>query len=100
MAPFGCPAYLLEEGLQTNKPFHKWSQRATAGIYLGPLPIHAKNVALLLNTETGHVSPKYHFILDKRFDTARNITTFGFSEASANDEKSDKVRTQNRYFIG
>ena len=37
---FGCPVYVLDESLQTGKPFNKWKQRARVGIYLGQPPIH------------------------------------------------------------
>ena len=32
--------YVLDESLQTGKPFNKWKQRARVGIYLGQSPIH------------------------------------------------------------
>ena len=38
--PFGCPVYVLDESLQTGKPFNKWKQHARVGIYLGQSPIH------------------------------------------------------------
>ena len=33
--PFGCPAYVLDNSLQGQNPFHKWKQRAKPGIYIG-----------------------------------------------------------------
>ena len=38
--PFGCPVYVLDESLQTGKPFNKWKQCARVGIYLGQSPTH------------------------------------------------------------
>ena len=43
------------------------------GIYLGHLPVHAENVALVLNPSTGHVSPQYHVVFDNKFTTVRHM---------------------------
>ena len=65
--PFGCPVYVLDESLQTGKPFNKWKQHARVGIYLGQSPIHNQNVALVLNRNTGYVSPQLHVKFDSSF---------------------------------
>ena len=65
--PFGCPVYMLDESLQTGKPFNKWKQHSRVGIYLGESPIHNRNVALVLNRNTGHVSPQFHVKFDSSF---------------------------------
>ena len=67
--PFGCPVYVLDERLQGNKPHNKWENRARVGIYLGQSPIHNRNVALVLNRHTGHVSPQFHVRFDRSFHT-------------------------------
>ena len=67
--PFSCPVYILYESLQAGKPFNKWKQCARVGIYLGQSPIHNRNVALVLNRNTGHVSPQFHVKLDSSFQT-------------------------------
>ena len=72
--PFGCPVYVLNDELQAKRPFHKWKQRAKAGIYLGKSPHHARNVALILDRETGLVSPQFHVTFDPSFDTVKDIT--------------------------
>ena len=46
---FDCPFYALDSDLQTNKPFHKWKERARVGIYLGRSPNHARSVTLVLD---------------------------------------------------
>ena len=68
---FGCPVYVLSSDLQTGKPFHKWKQRSRIGIYLGRSPHHAKNVALVLDRESGLVSPQFHVAYDSAFDSVR-----------------------------
>ena len=95
--PFGCPVYVLDEALQGNKPYHKWKQRARVGIYLGQSPIHNRNVAMVLNRFTGHVSPQFHVKFDKSFDAPRQ----GFLEShwqykthfSATPERANVHRT-------
>ena len=73
--PFGCPTYVLDNDLQGRKPFHKWRQRSNPGIYLGVSPVHDRNVALVLDRDTGLASPQFHVAFDPRFDTAKDITT-------------------------
>ena len=71
--PFGCPAYVLEEKLQDDKRiYNKWRSRSRIGIYLGSSPLHARNIALILNMETGTVSPQFHVSYDKTFETIKS----------------------------
>ena len=70
-APFGCPAYVLTSELQARLPFHKWKSRTNVGIYIGKSPLHARNVALIMDRNSGRVSPQYHVKLDKAFDMVR-----------------------------
>ena len=54
--------YVLDSRLQDghgNIP--KWDTRSRAVIYLGHSTVHANSVALVLNPNTGHVSPQFHF---------------------------------------
>ena len=72
--PFGCPVYVLENDLQGQRPFHKWKQRSKAGVYIGKSPQHGRNVALVLDRDTGLVSPQFHVAFDPTFDTIKQIT--------------------------
>ena len=68
--PFGCPAYILKSELQGTTGIHpKWDARSQAGIYLGQSPIHNRNVGLVLNINTGYVSPQFHVKFDETFWT-------------------------------
>ena len=71
--PFGCPAYVLDSDLATGKRMtrHKWGDRARVGINLGPSANHAANVSLILNLQTGLVSPQFHVRYDDHFETVR-----------------------------
>ena len=71
---WGCPVFVLAEENQsglTGTP--KWEPRARAGVYLGHSLTHAGNVALVLNLQTGHVSPQYHLVFDDDFTTVEYI---------------------------
>jgi hypothetical protein len=79
---FGCPVFVLEARLQDAKKLPKWSKRAYQGIFLGFSEKHHSTVALVLNPETGHVSPQYHVIFDEKFSTVSAEATERFT----NDE--------------
>jgi len=64
---FGCPVFAHEPNTS------KWEERARMGLYLGPSPNHAKSVALVLNLQTGLVSPQFHVSFDDHFQTVKDI---------------------------
>ena len=72
--PFGCPVYVLTEALQKNTFQNKWKERSRMGVYLGRSPSHARSVALVLNIETGRVSPQFHLVFDPSFHTTHPST--------------------------
>jgi hypothetical protein len=57
---FGCPVFALQNALALGNQFPRWSPCAHLGLNLGPSPMHARNVYLVLNLITGCVSPQYH----------------------------------------
>lgn len=74
--PFGCPIYVLENSLQAHHSHNKWSDRSRVGIFLNHSPHHASSVPLVLNTDTGLVSPQFHCIYDDNFDTCKRDAHF------------------------
>ena len=68
---FGCPAYVLDNTLQSGQGLPKWSSRSGLGVYLGASPSHARSVTLILNPRTGHVSPQFHVKFDDYFETIK-----------------------------
>ena len=65
---FGCPVYVLDSRLQSGTigpP--KWEPRLRIGVYLGYSPVHAGSVALVLNPQTGNVSPQFHDVFEYTF---------------------------------
>jgi hypothetical protein len=73
--PFGCPVFVLEASLQDGHRIPKWKPRSRMGIYLGNSPDHASTVPLVLNPNTGLVSPQYHLVFDDAFSTTNCIST-------------------------
>jgi transposase InsO family protein len=72
--PIFAPAYQLKDDFRDNpKMFNKWKERSTIGIYLGQSPVHNRNVALVLNRFTGHVSPQFHVKIDDSFHTTSQM---------------------------
>ena len=67
--PLGCPVYVLQNDLQAGQQISKWHKRARVGLYLGHSPTHARSVALVLNINTGLVSPQFHVKFDEFFET-------------------------------
>ena len=72
---FGCPAYVLDNTLQSGGSTPKWADRARVGIYLGQSRTHASSVGLILNTQTGLVSPQFHVKFDNLFETTKEPVT-------------------------
>ena len=70
--PFGSPVYVLQSPLQQNLPFQKWKHRSKLGLYLGASPVHALNVSLVLELNTGLVSPQFHVLHDATFKAFQN----------------------------
>ena len=70
--PFRCPVYVLNDRMQSGIMGLKWEECARVGIYLGNSPIHVHNVALVLNTETGLVSPQFLVQFDDLFKTVKS----------------------------
>jgi hypothetical protein len=67
--PFRCPIYVLSSNVQHGKPHGKWDESIDGGpgIYLRQLLIHNWSVALILNTQTGRVSPQFHVKFNPSF---------------------------------
>jgi hypothetical protein len=59
---FGCPVYVLDAALQDGHKIPKWSPRACLSLFLGFSDLHSSQVPLVLNVQTGKISPQYHVI--------------------------------------
>ena len=74
--PFGSPVYVLEASLQSHKSHNKLSDRSKVGIFLCHSPPHACSSPLVLNTQTGNVSPQFHCLFDPDFNTCKRDVKF------------------------
>ena len=54
----------------------KWKWRSHRGIYLGLSKVQSSNIHLVLNPNTGHVSPQYHLVFDYNFSTVYSDSKF------------------------
>ena len=101
--PFGAPTYVLKSPLQNNQPFRKWKDRSKLALYLGPSPFHARNVSLVMDLQTGLVSPQFHVVHDPTFSTVKNDSNkyywsikAGFTAHAAKQPVPQLRKTQTR----
>jgi hypothetical protein len=93
--PFGSPVYVLHNSLQSQHSHNKWTDRSRVGIFLGHSPNHASSVPLVLNTQTGLVSPQFHCIYDDAFDTSKRDATF-----ESQWQRKAKLQSYNDLLLG
>jgi len=72
---FGCPVYVLDATLQDGHKIPKWAPRAHLGVFLGFFSLHSSQVPLVMNVETGKISPQFHVIFDDKFETVLSMTS-------------------------
>mmetsp|Transcript_15021 Transcript_15021/g.28265 ORF Transcript_15021/g.28265 Transcript_15021/m.28265 type:complete len:2300 (+) Transcript_15021:159-7058(+) len=70
---WGCPVYVLDPTLQQGKKLPRWQPRSRRGLFLGYSPHHSSDVPLILNLQTGSISPQYHVVFDDSFSTVTSI---------------------------
>lgn len=66
---FGSPTYVLDPTLQDGKKLPRWSPRTRRGAFLGVSKRHASSAPLILNLQSGSISPQYHCVFDDWFTT-------------------------------
>jgi hypothetical protein len=100
---FGCPTYVLKKELQDHRKIRKWLDRTRVGNNLGYSSRYALNVSLILNLQTGLVSPQYHCQYDDLFETttgtqARSIPTSQWQyKAGLTSEKPELDEEEQTY---
>ena len=72
MHTFGCPVFALQNVLASGSQLPRWLPSTRLGLNLGPSPMHARNIYLVLNLVTGCVLPQYHCCFDDFFETMRH----------------------------
>ena len=66
---WGSPVYVLDPTLQDGKKIPRWKPRSRRAVYLGVSKLHSSNCPLVLNLQTGRISPQYHCVFDDWFST-------------------------------
>ncbi len=87
---FGCPVFVLQNALASCNQLPCWSPHACLGLKLGPSPMQARNVYLVLNLITGCVSPQYHCCFDDIFETTCHSKEFGFATTILSEVSTPK----------
>ena len=70
---WGCPVFVLDPKLQQGKKLPRWEPRARQGIFIGFSRVHSSDVPLVLNMQTGSISPQYHVVFDDNFSTVASV---------------------------
>ena len=73
-----CP----QQQIKAQQGLPKCQSRARVGIYLGPSPTHSRSVNLVLNPQTGHISPQFHMKHDDLFETMKGAHNYDSLEAT------------------
>ena len=71
---FGCPVYVLDPKLQSGKKLPRWQPRSRRGVFVGFSSRHSSDVPLVLNLQTGSISPQYHVVFDDDFSTVCSVS--------------------------
>jgi len=66
---WGCPVYVLEKAMADGQKLPRWKPRAHRTVNMGLSPQHASTVPLVLNPETGSITPQFHVVFDDWFAT-------------------------------
>ena len=70
---FACPVFALQNSLAAGNTIPQWSPRSHLDLNLGPSPNPTWKVNLVLNLNTGLVSPQFHCRYDDFFKTTRHL---------------------------
>jgi hypothetical protein len=72
---FGCPVYVLDAALQDRHKIPKWAPCAHLEIFLGFSTLHSSQVPIVMNVDTGKISPQFHIIFDDKFKTVVSMSS-------------------------
>ncbi len=72
---FGCLVYVLDAALPDVHKIPKWAMWACLGIFLGFSILHLSQVPIVMNVDTGKISPQFHVIFDDKFETVVSMNS-------------------------
>ena len=64
---WGCPVYVLDKTIADGKKIPRWETRSKRQVFVGLSRKHASSVPLVLNLETGAITPQFHVVFDDWF---------------------------------
>ena len=70
---WGCPIYVLDPHLQAGQKLPRWQPRSRRAVFMGFSNLHSSEVPLVLNLETGSITPQYHVVFDDHFSTVSSV---------------------------
>jgi hypothetical protein len=70
---WGCPVYVLDPTLQQGMKLPRWQPRSRRGLFVGYSHHHSSDVPLVLNLQTGSISPQFHVVFDDSYSTVKSI---------------------------
>ena len=70
---WGCPIYILDPQLQAGQKLPRWEPRSRRGVFMGFSNLHSSEVPLVLNLDTGSITPQFHVVFDDLFSTVSSV---------------------------
>jgi hypothetical protein len=64
---WGCPVYVLDPKLQAGQKIPRWKPCSRQGIFTGFSNLHSSEVPLVLNQNTGSITPQFHVVFNNHF---------------------------------
>lgn len=94
MHVWGCPVYVLDKSLQDGQKIPRWKPRSNRSVYMGVSTSHASSVPLVLNVNTGSITPQYHIVFDDWFATVSSTTS---DSPNFSSDEWNKMFGESRY---
>ena len=66
---WGSPTYVLDKVIADGKKLPRWKPRSTRRMFVGLSKRHSSKAPLVLNLESGYISPQFHVVHDDFFAT-------------------------------
>jgi hypothetical protein len=70
---WGCPIYVLGPQLQGGQKLPRWEPRSRRGVFMSFSHQHSSEVPLVLNSQTGSITPQYHVVFYDLFSTVLSV---------------------------
>ena len=66
---WGSPTYVLDKVIADGKKLPRWKPRSTRRMFVGLSKRHSSKAPLVLNLESGYITPQFHVVHDDFFAT-------------------------------